>query len=308
MVEVAAERAALPDGDVAAEQERRDEAAADRRGVVHLLLEQPDQDRRALGVADEDDPAAVVVVGEVVAESGEHAPVGDEGVREGDRARVGERAQRDLAVHGRVDATYPGEAGGLRDRHLFLAEPDGEVGVDRRLVADRRVDVEAVDPRVCRRRALLDPGGAVRRDERRRLVGEARVLGEARPAEPGRPEAVGRRGGGRRCGQGRCRLVRATAAGQPDRCRDEGDGDKERRRDVSRGGPSFSATTLARANRLPSGRLPCRLHRAAGSTRPARQRYVPGMSRAGRGGERLRPPALPARPARKAGPASDVER
>ena len=234
MVEVAAERAALADGDVAAEQERRDEAAADRRGIVHLLLEQPDQDRRALGVADEDDAAPVVVVGEVVAEGGEHAAVGDECVREGDRARMGERVQRDLAVDGRVDAAHPGEAGGLRDRDLLLAKPDGEVGVDRGLVADRRVDVEAVDPRMRRRRALLDPGGAVRLDERRRLVGEAGVVGEVRPTEPGRPPTVGRRGRGRRRGRRRRLLVRAAAAGQPDRGPEEGDGDEEGRRDMSR--------------------------------------------------------------------------
>ena len=48
--------------------------------LVDLLLEEPDQDRRALRVADEDDAAAVVVVSEVVAERREDAPVGDEGV------------------------------------------------------------------------------------------------------------------------------------------------------------------------------------------------------------------------------------
>ena len=74
---------------VAPEQQRRDETADEAPGSpVDLLLEQADQDRRALRVPDEDDPAAVVVVREVVPERGANAAVRDQRVRERDLCRM----------------------------------------------------------------------------------------------------------------------------------------------------------------------------------------------------------------------------
>ena len=106
-----------------------------------------------------------------------------------------EGAQRDLAVDRRVHPADLGEPRGLCDRDLLLAEADREIRVDRLLVADRRVDVEAVDRRIRRRRALHDVRRAAPLDDGRRQVGEARVAREAGAAEPGRSPLVAARAG-----------------------------------------------------------------------------------------------------------------
>ena len=103
-MEVTTGGAVLRDLDVAAEQERGDESAAKRRVPVDLLLEQADEDRRSLRVADEDDPATLVVMSEVIAEGREHAVVGDQRVREADPGRMLERAEGDLPVDRREHA------------------------------------------------------------------------------------------------------------------------------------------------------------------------------------------------------------
>ena len=234
MREVAAGGAAFPDRHVAAEQERRDETAAQRRLRVDVLLEQPDQDRCALRVPDEHDAAAVVVVGEVVAERRAHAAVGEQRIGARDPRRVLEGCERDLSVDRRVDAARLREARGLRARDLLLAEPDLEVGVDRRLSADRRIDVEAVDGGIrCRARAL-DLPRAARGHRSRCPIGQTGVAAFAGTAEPHRSPAVARtcdrRGA---CGRGcRCRSALragATAAGQEHAGRDGGHGNAERR-------------------------------------------------------------------------------
>ena len=59
-----------------AEEDRRDEQPPLRRAAVDHRLHQVLEHVGALRVADQDDPAAVVVVGEVVAPGGQHVAVG----------------------------------------------------------------------------------------------------------------------------------------------------------------------------------------------------------------------------------------
>ena len=110
MREVAAAGSVRPDRYVAAEEERRDETATERRLWVDLLLEQPDQDRGALRVPDEHDPTPVVVVGQVVEEGGADAAVGQQRVGAGDSRRVLQCRKRDLPIDGRVDPARLREA------------------------------------------------------------------------------------------------------------------------------------------------------------------------------------------------------
>ena len=139
MCEVTADAPASRHGEVSSEHDGRDETASHRGLPVDLALQQLDQDRCALRVADEHDAATVVEVRDVIAEGGKHAVVGDDRVRMSDAVRVLERAQRDLPVDRRIDAADLREPRGLCSGNLALPEPDREIRVDRRLTADRRV-------------------------------------------------------------------------------------------------------------------------------------------------------------------------
>ena len=101
------------------------------------------------------------------------------------------RVDRELPVHRGVDLADLRVPRGLRERHAGLVGLDGQVGVGRRLDADRRVHVEAVDGRLALLRGGIGRHGAVGRDAGRRPTRGARVRGEAGPAQP---HGVGRAG------------------------------------------------------------------------------------------------------------------
>jgi hypothetical protein len=63
------------------------------------------QDHRPLRVSDKDDPAPVVVVGQIVVERGEHAVVRRQRIGAGDPGRVLECGERDLRVDRREHST-----------------------------------------------------------------------------------------------------------------------------------------------------------------------------------------------------------
>jgi hypothetical protein len=93
----------LADGhlDVAAEQDGQHHAASQARVGVHEFGEQGDERSGAFGVPDEDDRAAVVIVGQVVLKGGL-----DAAVRDADTARARARA---LVVERRPHPAYLGE-------------------------------------------------------------------------------------------------------------------------------------------------------------------------------------------------------
>jgi hypothetical protein len=217
------------DDQVAAEDQRGREEPPDLRLRVDLVLGELDEHPRALRVADEDDAAPVVVVREVVAPR-----IANVAVRECRRSRGGapaDRPQRQLAVHRRVDPAHLGEAGRLRDRDAGLGGIDVQVRVHRRLGADGRVDVEAVDG-LLRGSRVLDVAGSVGGDERGVAARRARVVGQPRTAEPHgvrrgggiRPARRGRRGGAR----GR-RTDRARREGEHERGHGPGDASERAR-------------------------------------------------------------------------------
>jgi hypothetical protein len=194
-----------PDGvpvqhlDVAAEQHGGHEQGADRRVGVDLLLQQLDENRRALGVADDDDGLAAVA-GQELPPGGHHVAVGDGGDR-GARRRAGQQAaQGGLPVDRRPHLAGPGELAGLLDRGL----PDNRLrfqrGVQRGAADDRRVHVKAVERRV--RGVAGQSRGAVtgRAHGGRGGADRAGVAGHPRAAEP--DDAVAARYGRR----GRCAL------------------------------------------------------------------------------------------------------
>jgi len=125
-------------------------------------------------VADQHEPATAVVVREIAAPGGPHVDVGALDHRAGDAAAEQAR-QRDLTVDGREHAAVARVVAGLVERDREQLGVDRPVGRRRRLVADRGIDVEAVDPAPPRPpRALgADPLGRGR--EARRV--EPRLAG-----------------------------------------------------------------------------------------------------------------------------------
>ncbi len=105
VLEVASDVVAGRDGHVAAEEQRGDDAASHGRVGVDLAAEQRDEQRCALGVPDEHDTAAVVVVGEVVVPRGEEACVGDRGGVRLACSSGRDRVQGQLSIHRCEDPT-----------------------------------------------------------------------------------------------------------------------------------------------------------------------------------------------------------
>ncbi len=177
-----------------AEDHRADELLAQRRVGVDLFFDQLLEHGRALGVADELEAAALVVLRQVFVECG-----GDADVRLGrpfgsDPAGRVDGGDRQLRIDGRVHAAHLREARRLAfgDRELFGA--DFFVGVLGELAAHGRVHVEAVDRRLLRRLGLFDEALAVGELDGRFLAVQAWVAGEARLAQPGRFSRRRRRG------------------------------------------------------------------------------------------------------------------
>ena len=137
-------------------------------------------------MADEHHAATVIEVPEVVAPRGEHTLVCPD--RAGDGGRVaagGDRGQGQLRIHRGEHPADVREPRGLRDGGVSLGGLHLPVRVDALLLADRRVDVEAVDRRMRRR---------------------SRVLAALRTG----------RGHGGGCHGGRARVVRQPGSAQPD--------------------------------------------------------------------------------------------
>ena len=183
VVEVAAPSPADFHQDVAARDERADEAPPHRRPVVDVVADEAADHARALRVADQGDAAAPVVVRQILVPR-----LDDVGKREVEgRVLVsadGDRGDRALPVDGRVDAAVLREALGLkRGNRVHLLVP-GLVGVRPGVLGDRRVDVEAVDPAALRRHRLHDLVAAVGALDGRRQIADARVRLGSRLAQP----------------------------------------------------------------------------------------------------------------------------
>ena len=182
-----------PHRHVAAEQQRRHEPPPQRPPAVDPLGDQAAQDERALRVADQHDAAAAVVVAQVVAPRTHDVAVGT--VRLLRRHAAGEEAlERDLPVDRREDAAVARVARRLVERDRAQLGVDRERGRRGGLVADRRVDVEAVDlPRPRAPHPLAPEPLAGRREAGRAQARAARVVLQPRLAEPDRPGLGGRR-------------------------------------------------------------------------------------------------------------------
>ena len=115
---------------------------------------------RALGVAEDDDAATLVLVGEIVGPGVIDIVVGV-GRRAARRHGAGaghagaQGAERELAVHRREEAALAAEAGELRLHDVELFRSRHEVGLGEGIERDGRVNVEAVDRRVGVGRELL---------------------------------------------------------------------------------------------------------------------------------------------------------
>ena len=217
MLEVTADVLAARYQDVAAEQQRGRQPAASILLGVDLLLDQLGQHARALGVADEHDAAAVVVVREVVAPHVPDIAVGQ--CRCFTSRSATDRGEGQLAVDRRVDAAHLGEARGLRNGDGDLVGIDVQVRVDGGLQADGRVHVEAVDRPGLGRGRALGARRAVRGHEGRGAVRRARVVGESGPAEPHR---VAHRGCATDTGRRRVAIGPATDQTDQDRSGEDG--------------------------------------------------------------------------------------
>ena len=135
----------------------------------------------ALRVPDQDDAAPVVVVREVVAPGREHVGVGE--AAGGVERRRRQPAVRDLAVHRARRRWQTCEnARGLRLRDEDLGRPIARSALPSVLVADGRIDVEAVDRRACRHPRLLDASSC----RRRVITVVARLVAHGSGARPGK--------------------------------------------------------------------------------------------------------------------------
>ncbi len=186
--------AAVPsalDEHVPAEQHRGHQAAAGRLEGLDHLADQVGEHPSALGVPDEDDAAPLVVPARVLEPGGADVPIGElEGLAR-ERGLVDPR-QGELPVHRREDAAALREARRLVAGDRELLGVHAQVRVDARVLADGRVDVEAVDPAAAGQRRVLHRGGPVRRDRGCLQAAVAGVRLDARLAEP---DGLGRRGG-----------------------------------------------------------------------------------------------------------------
>jgi len=89
--------------DIAAENDRRDQACPERRVVIDLALDEPDHHRRALGVPDQDEGPAVAVIGKEALPAREQAVIGNGLIRGVVRETRRQTCERDLAIHRRID-------------------------------------------------------------------------------------------------------------------------------------------------------------------------------------------------------------
>ncbi len=160
LLEGAALVAALLDGHVAADQQRRDELLANGGEGIDLLPDELGQHARPLRVADQDHAAAVVVAPHVLAPGGADVAVGELRRLGRDRGLADPR-QRQLPVHRREHPAALREARRLEPGDRRLLRVYGEVGVGGRLVGDGRIDVEAVDLRALGQFRVDDLGGSV---------------------------------------------------------------------------------------------------------------------------------------------------
>src|SRR5262249_42172962 len=148
VIEVAAHVSALRYRDVAAHEQGGDQLPPHLLVWVDLLLDQLPQHPRALRVADQHHASAPVEALHVVLPGGDDVGVGE--ARGRGRSRAGDAVQRELAIHRSEDAAALGEAGRLVVGDRDLLRVDGEIRVRTRVLAHRRIDVEAVDLRLLR--------------------------------------------------------------------------------------------------------------------------------------------------------------
>ena len=113
-------------------------------GSISFLISSP-QHERALGVPDQHDTAALVVLREVVAPGGPARPVGALAIRRGRAAE--DPGDRDLAVDRRVHAAVARVARRLVERDRALLGIHAQRRCVARHVGHRRVHVEAVELR-----------------------------------------------------------------------------------------------------------------------------------------------------------------
>ena len=191
MREAAAVEGAGTHLDVAAEDDREHKPVTQRCIAVDDMRKQLDQHRRALRVPDEHDRTAVVLLREVVVEAREQALVGNLLVgADRERRMREERRERYLPVHRCEHAALGREARCLCDRDGGLGALHLQVAVRRQFRAHRRIDVEAVEPRLGCRLGVGHGPTARGRDDSRREGRRAGVIGDHRLAEPHRLRAA----------------------------------------------------------------------------------------------------------------------
>ena len=150
---------------------------------VDLAAQQTDQHGGALGVADEDDRAPVVVMRQVVLPPRQEALIRHQvGARIATQP-LGQRRRGALAVHRRPDPADLREPRGLRDRGGDLRFLHCEVGVVAELLRHGRIDVEAVE---LRGRGRAKEASATVAEPLADTVVEAGLVAHGSPACPGR--------------------------------------------------------------------------------------------------------------------------
>ena len=171
---------------VAAQHHRGHQLPPHHRLRVDLLIDQPPQHPRALGVAEQHHPAPMVVARHVLAPGGLDVLVGDRQCLLIGLPRPVDRRDRPLAVHRREHATDLREPRRLVARDRNLLGLDRAVGVRALLVAHRGIDVEAVHLGVASVGRVLHVRPAVGFDKRGLEAAQARVGRHTRLAQPDR--------------------------------------------------------------------------------------------------------------------------
>ena len=131
----------------------------------------------------------VIIVLHVMGEGGLDVEIGGDAIG-GDRLAGHHRAQggqRDLSVHRRIGPADLAKAGELgRDDAVFLVIGD-HVGIRCQVIRHGRIDIEAINTRVCGSLKGLDTHAAIGLDDCGVEIDRAGVL----PAGPAQPAAVG---------------------------------------------------------------------------------------------------------------------
>jgi len=145
--EAARHASIVRDDHISAQEHSHDEPFAQCRIRLDLVVQQANQQLRALGVSNENDRPSAIVVRKILMPALHHACVGDLLIPLLVVVVVQQRGERQLAIHRRPHVAHARERRPLRECNVALRRLHVEIGVVDGLTAYGRIDIETVERR-----------------------------------------------------------------------------------------------------------------------------------------------------------------